>query len=322
MKKLLAPSIILEWETVQEGGLDRGLAGLRGICEQLNELTTALDGPAEVIVCYEPAVIAEKQLQSILDAAAAPGKWPCPVLLYEVPSTANYYEKKNIGARHARNEILIFFDTDLIPDPGWLEGMLTPFQQWEVSVLMGATYLDSERPYDMAVALFWIFKPARPSAPLHSTISLLSNNLAMRRSLFTKFPFPNRDVYRGQCTELGLQLMGAGLTLYEQTGARAKHPPPPKEKFIKRALLAGQNEHFYHALERKTSFALHWAHIRFDYRNVAKRIKERSAVLMPTASALVLAWTLGSTYYAIKAVGYFLARTEAQIYRGQARIRN
>lgn len=320
MKKLFAPSIILEWETVQEGGLDRGLTGLRGICDQLKVLTSALDGPAEVIVCYEQAVIAEKQLQAIVDAAAAPEKWPCPVLLYEVPSTANYYEKKNIGARHARNEVLIFFDTDLLPDPGWLEGMLTPFQRWEVSVLMGATYLDSERPYDMAVALFWIFKPARSSAPLHSTISLLSNNLAMRRSLFKRFPFPDRDVYRGQCTELGLQLMGAGLTLYEQIGARAKHPPPPKKKFIKRALLAGQNDHFYHALEGKINFATHWAHIRTDYQNVAKRISERSVYLKPGLGALVLAWALGSIYYAIKATGYFFARMESAASQKPAKI--
>src|SRR6187402_535198 len=312
MKKLSAPSIILEWETVQEGGLDRGLTGLRGICEQLNELVATLDGPAEVIICYEPAVIPEEHLRSIVNTAGAPGKWPCPVLLHEVPSAANYYEKKNIGARHARNEILIFFDTDLIPDPGWLQGMLIPFQQWEVSVLMGATYLDSERPYDMAVALFWIFKPARPSAPLHSTISLLSNNMAMRRSIFKRFPFPDRDVYRGQCTELGFQLMGAGLTLHEQIGARARHPPPPKQKFIKRALLAGQNEHFYHAVEGDTSFARHWTHIRTDCRNIATRIRERSAVLKPSLSAQIFAWVLGLAYYAIKAVSYFFARMEAE----------
>ncbi|ADV81031.1 glycosyltransferase family 2 protein [Terriglobus saanensis] len=299
--------------------MDRGLAGLRGICGQLTELAADLDGPAEVIICYEPEVIAEECLRSIVDVAAAPAKWPCPVLLYKVPSTANYYEKKNIGARHAQNQVLIFFDTDLLPDPGWLEGMLTPFQRWEVSVLMGATYLDSVRPYDMAVALFWIFKPARAAAPLHPTISLLSNNLAMRRPLFIRFPFPDRDLYRGQCTELGIQLLNAGLTLYEQTGARARHPPPPGKKFIKRALLAGQNEHFYHALERKTSFATNWAQLRTDYRNVAKRIRERSVVLKPNASARTLAWILGSSYYVIKALGYFRARMKAQLHRSLAR---
>jgi glycosyltransferase involved in cell wall biosynthesis len=316
LKKLPAPSIILEWETVQEGGLDRCLAGLRGICGQLTALAADLDGPAEVIVCFEPAIITEHDLRAILDAAAAPGSWPCPVLLFEVPSAVNYYGKKNIGASYAQNEVLVFFDTDLLPDPGWLEGMLSPFQRWEVSVLMGATYLDYERPYDMAVALFWIFKPARPSEPLHSTISLLSNNLAMRRPLFMRFPFPDRDLYRGQCTELGLQLMAAGVTLYEQTGARARHPPPPKERFIKRALLAGQNEHFYHALEGRNSFATHWMQIQLDYRNVAKRITERSVVLKPGRASVALAWLLGFLYYAIKIAGYLLARSESQFQRG------
>lgn len=315
MKKLHSPSIILEWETVQEGGLARGLAGLRAIREQLAQLAPTFDRTAEVIVCYEAAVIAEEDLRALVRQAAEGGEWPCAVVLSAVPKGANYYEKKNVGARLATNEVLLFFDTDLLADPGWLEGMLVPFQKWEVSVVVGATYLDHARLYDMAVALFWIFRPTMPAAPLHPTRSLLSNNLAVRRPLFLRFLFPDRPIYRGQCTELGLQMMQAGLTMYEQTGARARHPPPPGERFVQRAWLAGQNEQFYHALYEESSAATDWQQLRTDYRNVAQRIRERSMVLRPSRSEKMLAWGLGLSYYAIKAVGYMAAHL--QVKRGE-----
>jgi hypothetical protein len=307
IKKLAAPSIVLEWETVNEGGIERAVLGLREIARQIAELQLQLKAPAEVIVCYEERDISDKELQSVFDRAAGAGGWLCQLTFIPVPAGTHYYEKKNIGARLSRNEIVLFFDTDLLPDPGWLEGMLTPFQEWKVSVLVGATHLDHARIYDMAVALFWIFKPAMSASPLHSTSRFVSNNVAMRRSLFRRFPFPDRQTYRGQCSELGVQLLGAGVTMYEQTGASASHPPPPLEKFMMRAWMAGQDEHFYHALAGKTSIATDWAQIRDDCGNVAKRIKDRSIVLRPNAAARSCAWILGLSYYAIKSISYFVA---------------
>jgi hypothetical protein len=309
MRKVSSPSIILEWETVQQGGLSRGLAGLREIRNQLAELAPELDRPAEVIICYEPAVVREKDLRSLLEQAADPHQWPCPVLLSECPS-ANYYEKKNIGARRAQNDILLFFDTDLLPDPGWLKGMLTPFQQWEVPAVVGATYLDHASLYDMAVALFWIFRTAMPASPLRPTNSVISNNLAVRRPLFLQFGFPNRPIYRGQCAELGIQMIRVGLTMYEQTGARARHPPPPAGKFVMRAWRAGEDLHFYAVIEEKASIAAVWALLCADYCTVAKRITERSRDLKPSATARLLAWVLGLSYYAIKATGYLAAHLQ------------
>jgi hypothetical protein len=309
MKKLSSPSIILEWETVQQGGLSRASAGLREVRNQLAELAPELDRPAEVIICYDAAVIREKDLTSFVQQAASPHEWPCPVLLSECPS-ANYYEKKNIGARQAQNDVVLFFDTDLLPDPGWLKGMLTPFQQWEVPAVVGATYLDHACLYDMAVALFWIFRTAMPASPLRTTKNVISNNLAVRRPLFLQFGFPDRPIYRGQCAELGIQMIRAGLTMYEQTGARARHPPPPARKFFMRAWHAGQDLHFYAVIEGKASIAAVWALLCADYSLVAKRIAERSLNLKPSSTAKLLAWVLGLTYYTIKATAYLAAQLQ------------
>jgi hypothetical protein len=307
---LCPPSVILEWETVQQGGISRVQLGLREFSRQFAELQGSLEGQPELIICYDPAVIVEEELRNLLDQAAAPEGWACRVLLAPVPSTANYYEKKNVGARLSSNDILLFFDTDLIPDGGWLRGMLEPFQQWHVSVVVGATHLDHASTYDMAVALFWIFSPAMQDSPIRPTRRLVSNNIAFRRSLFLRFPFPDRPTYRGQCTELGIQLMNAGITMHERTGARASHPPPPGfSGFVFRAWAAGQDEHFYQALRGKTSLSTNVRQFELDCRNVARRIKERKVALNPDAIGEAAGWILGFTYYAIKAAGYLAALT-------------
>jgi hypothetical protein len=309
---LSAPSVILEWETVQQGGIPRVRQALRDINQQFAALRESFERQPELILCFDRASILEADLQAILTEAAIPDAWACRILLCPVPSTANYYEKKNIGARLSSNDILLFFDTDLLPEGGWLRGMLQPFQQWHVSVVVGATHLDHASIYDMAVALFWIFSPATQDSPLRPTRRLVSNNIAFRRSLFLRFPFPDRPTYRGQCTELGLQLMNAGITMYEQTGARASHPPPPGfSGFVSRAWSAGHDEHYYHALSSKTSLSTGMHQFLVDCKNTSRRIKERKAALNPNLIGHAAGWTLGISYYAIKAAGYLAALTQS-----------
>lgn len=248
--RLPAVSIILEWETVLEGGMDRVRRGLREMSRQLTELLPRMEGRPEVIVCHDPHVISPAELTTLLEQTAGfAGDWGGDFRLCPVAPQADYYDKKNLGALESRNGILLFFDTDLLPEAGWLESLLVPFLDWKISVVVGATHLDHARTYDMAVALFWIFHPSQPAGTLRPTKRLVSNNIAFRRKVFERFPFPHRPTHRGQCTELGLQLMATGITMYEQTGARASHPPPPGVSgFVTRAWAAGQDDYFYDSL--------------------------------------------------------------------------
>ena len=308
VRKLAAPSIVLEWETVNEGGIDRAVLGLREIARQIAELQSQLKAPAEVIVCYEERDISDKELQSVFDRAAGAGGWLCRINFIPVPSGTHYYEKKNIGARVSVNEIIVFLDTDLIPDPGWLQGLLTAFDDWSVSVLVGATHLDHGSMYETAVALFWIFSPATHGRGVQPLRRYSSNNLAFRRFVFLKFPFPTRPTYRGQCGELGKTLLDIGIAIREHTDARATHPPPAGFRgFVHRAWSAGQDEQFYSGLSQKTSLATWNRQLRQDGRIVARRIRERSEVLHPDPSATMLGWILGCAYYGIKAAGYLAA---------------
>ncbi len=171
--------------------------------------------PAEVIVCYEKRIISAQQLRTVFNRAAGTAGWSCPIQFIPVPSGTHYYEKKNIDARASSNEIIVFLDTDFIPDPGWLRSMLSAFDDWSLSVLVGATHLDHVSPYEMAVALFWIFSPATHGRGVQPLRRYSSNNLAFRRQLFLKFPFPAHATYRGQCGELGKTLQDVGITILE-----------------------------------------------------------------------------------------------------------
>ena len=303
---LASPSIVLEWETVEEGGLGRAMRGLRAISEQIAELEPRLRAPAEVIVCYEQRIISEEALRSVFAEAAGARGWVCPVHLIEVPSGTHYYEKKNTGGRASVNDIILFIDTDLIPDPGWLENLLSAFNDWSTSVLLGATHLDHVSVYEMAVALFWIFDPATEGRGVQPLRRYSSNNLAFRRAVFLKFLFPTLPTYRGQCGELGKRLLDVGIPIYEHTDARATHPPPAGVRgFVHRAWSAGQDEEFYTALRKETSVRGAFSQLKRDYRTVAKRIRERSLLLQPGSGAVVLGWLLGCAYYGIKSAGYF-----------------
>ncbi len=303
-----APSIIVEWETVQDAGVARAERGLRELSRQIAELQEELNGQTEVIVCYEEQVVSTGELHAILDRAAVAGGWPCPLRLVPVPAGTHYYEKKNIGARVSKNEVVVLFDTDLIPDPDWLRNLLSPFSDWSTSVVFGATHLDHASHYEMGVALCWIFSPATYGRGLQSVRLYSSNNAALRRALFLKFPFPARPTYRGPCAELGQKLVEVGIPVREHTDARASHPPPVGFRaFVHRAWSAGKDERFYADLEtdRRPASSLHL--LFHDYGVVARRIRARRELLKPSFAGEACGWLLGAAYYAIKAAGYFAA---------------
>lgn len=51
---------------------------------------------------------------------------------------------RNLGARHAEAEILVFLDADTVPEPGWLDAMLQPFVEGDVVAVKGR-YVSQQR---------------------------------------------------------------------------------------------------------------------------------------------------------------------------------
>ena len=51
---------------------------------------------------------------------------------------------RNLGARHARGEILVFLDADAVPEAGWLEGMLAPLRHDASVVAVKGRYYSNQ----------------------------------------------------------------------------------------------------------------------------------------------------------------------------------
>lgn len=290
-------SVIVEWETALDANESRGVRCLEALHRELRDAAAA-----ELIICFDAR---QATRDSVLDALReAGGEWPCRVEVVQVADGLDYYGKKNHGFSVSTGDIVVFLDSDIIPEPGCLANLVAPFSDFRKSVVVGRTHLDTASVWQRAVALFWIFE-TRAAAELRPTRRLLSNSVAFRRAVFRQFPFRQRPTFRGPCSELAATLIAHGIVLWEQTAARASHPAPKNPaEFLKRAFYAGTDQWFYDDVDGDATLAHCAANWREDMRHVAERIERRRHVIGAGIASILLAWMCGFAYYATKAAGY------------------
>jgi hypothetical protein len=311
---LPAPSIIVEWETGQEGHGGRAAACLAEINRQMWEARTAFAAPPELILVFDPRQAAPGSVEAAAAEAAAGRGWPGRFELVEAPPGCDYYGKKNLGFRRSRGDVALFADSDLAPEPGWLRALVEPLADPARSVVVGRTHFETDTLYERAMALFWIFDERLDQHWVRPTRRLVSNNIAFRRALFAALPFPDRPTYRGQCSELGATLAG----LYEATAARAAHPAPAGLRaFAARAFHAGRDACAYRAMEGPVGLGDWLAEWRRDLSSVRRRIGKRSPALRAGAASRAAAALLGTLYYSIKAAGFLTKLRQARALRPQ-----
>ena len=49
-----------------------------------------------------------------------------------------YYALKNLGAQLCEQPVVVFLDSDVVPEPGWLRRLLEPFARRDVEVVGGS----------------------------------------------------------------------------------------------------------------------------------------------------------------------------------------
>jgi hypothetical protein len=304
VRRVRSVAVILEWETALECGGSRGTAVLQALSPQFNALCRDGRVSAQTVVCFDRHETDEATIRRSIDAALAGDAWPGALLVVSSPDRLDYYQKKNFGFGYTAAEIVIFLDSDVIPEPEWLGAMLDAFDDPRKAVVMGRTHMDTDTRFARAVALSWIFN-ARSEAPPRRASSLISNNIAFRRQLFARMPFPDRPTYRGQCTELGRKLMRAGVAMYELPSARGAHPAHSGlGAMIAKAVHAGRDLHYYDRINGTASGIKAIRQWRHDLANVGRRIAERRQVIGASPPDVVLAKVLGEVYYIVKCVTY------------------
>lgn len=240
-------SIIIEWENVRLAELDRCRDMLRRLGEQTLELASLLIScdttpPVEVIILFNRTEVDEAEVRHIVTSCIEVGNSNATFRLIPVDDLT-YYEQKNFGALQAEGDLIVFLDSDVIPEDGWLVNLVEPFRSPAVSVVGGNCYIDPDTIVAKAFALFWFFPLREDQGRLLEKSYFFANNVAFRSNTFKQFTFPaSRDVSRGACVQLADALRRANVTIYRNTNAQVSHPAPNGLKhFVFRGIAEGRD---------------------------------------------------------------------------------
>jgi glycosyltransferase involved in cell wall biosynthesis len=141
---------------------------------------------------------------------------------------AHYWQLKNQGAQAARADIVAFIDCDGRPAARWLSSAVRALQEGADASVGPSQYrtakLHPDSPWMLAAALpSWSFQLARTSSPRNlQAASLFGHNLAIRRDLLLKHPFP---IFQRAFSSslLFFELVRAGVKFSYQPQQRISH---------------------------------------------------------------------------------------------------
>jgi hypothetical protein len=189
-------SIIIEFEN----------ATLKGL-EELTEFIDVLKGEVErahntarfELLCAYPGSEAASGLANVkttLSNIQAELSELADIRLIELPGL-RYYELKNEAAKRASGDIIVFLDSDIVVQPGWLDVLLEPFDNPEVQVSAGVTSFLPEDFLSRTFALAWFFP--LPNDRIEKR-GIYANNVAFRRNWFLENPYPYSDGFKVSCS--------------------------------------------------------------------------------------------------------------------------
>lgn len=239
-------SIIVEWENVLLAEDERCIEMLERLRGQIIESTM----PIEVLIVFNPEQVAgaiiEDAISKYLNPSAhADGRRiNCRIL----PGPGlHYYDLKNFGVQQSQGDIVVFIDSDVIPEEKWLQNLLAPFQQFEgIQVVAGQTHIDANNLMAKAFSLGWFFPLREPTGKVtRNARGFFANNVAFRRDTFARYPFPQMPpgITRGACVTLAESLTEAGIEILRTSSACCSHPPPNGwQHFFDRSLADGRDQ--------------------------------------------------------------------------------
>lgn len=304
-------SFVIEWENAERIGADRSLEMLRRLASQIRE--TGLERYEIVLVSGEP-------LERLLhDAIVAIDPEVITAKLRFLPSGEHgYYRQKRIGADATTGSNLMFLDSDVIPQPGWLAGMLAALRDERVQVLIGTTIVEPpEGLARLASSLCWVFEPvAPPGRGLTAAPRFIVNNVVFRRPVFERYPFEDSETVRGACERLGKTLQKNGITIWRHQEAVVEHPSfASEEELMERGARDGldiviRNQEI--GAGRATTIR----RVINDYRHRRRRARQRffgrqRLIDAPFGRKLAAAWLWWRCDLAMLRAGLRAARAEA-----------
>ena len=309
-----AVSLIVEWDNVRFAEIARGQQMLEALRDQVQELPE----PCEILMLYNELSIDGSHVRRITERVL--GSTSAAVRVIPTRGLA-YYQLKNEGARLANGNVLVFVDCDVVPESGWLSQLLRSFEDPAILVCAGNTYIETGGLYRDAMAVGWLMFPmrSRDGAP-HPNSWFFANNVAFRRGVFTRYPFPDDvEQFRGQCHRLAQRLLADGIAIHMNPSARTAHPAPRGVgHFVRTAVCEGHDRYqfprFAGTHEMLTFRAIvrrFWQDLARAWHSARYRRGEASTprVSVPAGFAAAIA------FYLLCFVGEVLARSAPNVVR-------
>ncbi|TGQ45841.1 glycosyltransferase [Mesorhizobium sp. M00.F.Ca.ET.216.01.1.1] len=162
-------------------------------------------------------------------------------LIFAACPGGRYYDLKNNGTLSTDGDIVIFIDSDVVPELGWLPTLLDPFQDHEIVCVNGFTYLSYDDFFSRTFALIWFFPMSQGDERFASKRALNANNIAFRRDWIVSHPFAKHYGFKVSCTLLMHELQQEGHKILN-VNARVYHYSPRGWRFFYwRALVTGRD---------------------------------------------------------------------------------
>jgi glycosyltransferase involved in cell wall biosynthesis len=300
-------TIVIEWENIQLSEADRCRAMLTELARQIDAFPAApADGVRdfEILVIFDDGKITADGVRSFV-AGCLPDVPTRAALRFLAGSGRGYYEQKNLGAREARGRFVVFLDSDVIPESGWLSRLLGSFADPQVEVVCGNCFLDTGDLVSKSLALAWFFPLRDGREVLARQESFFANNVAFRRDVALRYPFvPLEGSSRGACRLLARRLTADGCGLFVNTAARVSHPAPNGLRhLLLRGLAQGRdNLLFDRTLGRGGAVESAGRAVRMQVRAWKRILRHRRSVNLGVL-AVPAALAIASLYYGCYAVG-------------------
>ncbi|TPM31662.1 glycosyltransferase [Mesorhizobium sp. B2-3-5] len=233
-------SIVVEMENAKSIDWDEIGVGLKALAREIAAVSANGLGWPTVVISHSGAMSDSNALRHEI-AAEAPELGQVADLVFTAFPGGRYYDLKNNGMLATHGNVVIFTDSDVVAESGWLSGLLEPFADPEIICVNGYTYLSHDDFFSRTFALIWFFPMARGDKRFASKRAINANNVGFRREWIFDHPFPRHNGFKVSCTLLMHKLLREGHKIHN-VNARVYHYSPRGWRFFYwRALVTGRD---------------------------------------------------------------------------------
>ena len=257
-------SVIVEWANTRLNGVPRAWLMLDALARQWQELIDRRypDGlPAESVEflarldCAEVLIASGDGAVRDLDGEIRRRLPPAVDVEVLVAEGLEYYPLKTRAAERARGDLLLFVDSDVLPDDGWLAHLLGSLGRPGIDVVCAQTYVAPTDLFARTFALAWTYSLRDPSRQLIPAGKFYANSIAFRADVYRRTGFPplGRRT-RGASSLIRRKLDRIGVQVWANYQAGVDHPPPADFRHLAvRAIAHGRDKYMTQSEDRHFS---------------------------------------------------------------------